>query len=80
VRDYGAPNVQQAVERGEVSVEEATEALDQCDREHSLAAGRRPTLLVYRAVCADEDTTGWPHEDLGNLRVALNALVRVFRL
>jgi hypothetical protein len=46
----------------------------------SLAAGRRPTLLVYRAVCADEDTTGWPQEDLGNLRVALNALVRVFRL
>ena len=69
-----------AIERLKNRFEEATHALDQCDREHALAAGRRPTLLVYRAVCADEDTASWPYEDLGNLRVALNALVRVFRL
>jgi hypothetical protein len=31
-------------------------------------------------ICVDEDTTLWLEEDLGNLRVALNALVRVFRL
>jgi hypothetical protein len=70
----------EALERLKGRFEEATDALDQCDREHALAAGRRPTLLVYRAVCADEDTTGWSHEDLGNLRMALNALVRIFRL
>ena len=69
-----------ALDRLRSRFEEATDALDQCDREHALTAGRRPTLLIYLAVCADEDTTGWPHEDLGNLRVALNALVRVFRL
>jgi len=28
----------------------------------------------------DEDTIGWLEEDIGNLRVALNALVRVFRI
>ena len=58
----------------------ATDALDQCDRDHRMSPGRRPVLLVYRAICVDEDTTLWPAEDLGNLRVALNALVRVFRL
>ncbi len=57
----------------------ATDALDQCDRDHRMSPGRRPVLLVYRVVCTDEDTTPWPEEDLGNLRVALNALVRVFR-
>jgi hypothetical protein len=30
--------------------------------------------------CVDEDTTLWPAQDLGNLRIALNALVRVFGL
>jgi len=60
--------------------EQATEALDQCDREHRLSAGMRPTLLIYRVICADEDTNIWRDEDLGNLRVALNALVRVFKL
>ena len=42
--------------------------------------GRRPTLLVYRLICTDEDEMHWPEEDIGNLRVALNALVREFRL
>ena len=58
----------------------ATFALDACDREHRMSAGRRPTLLVYRIICSDEDAMHWPEEDMGNLRVALNALVRVFRL
>jgi hypothetical protein len=33
---------------------------------------------VYRVICADEDAMHWPEEDIGNMRVALNALVRVF--
>jgi len=45
-----------------------------------MSLGRRPALLVYRVICVDEDTTLWPDEDIGNLRVGLNALVRVFRL
>lgn len=59
---------------------EATSALDACDREQRMSSGRRPTLLVYRVICTDEDALHWPEEDVGNLRVALNALVRVFRL
>lgn len=58
----------------------ATNALDACDREHRVSAGRRPTLLVYRVICSDEDAMHWPEEDIGNLRVALNALARLFRL
>ena len=59
---------------------DATDALDQCDRDHRFAPGRRPTMLVYRLVCVDEDTRLWTDDDFGNLRVALNALARVFRL
>ena len=44
-----------------------------------MSAGGRPTLLVYRVICTDEDAMHWPAEDIGNLRVALNALVRVFQ-
>jgi hypothetical protein len=58
----------------------ATDALDACDREHRLSRGQLPTLLVYRVICSDEDAMHWPEEDIGNLRVALNALVRLFRL
>ncbi len=58
----------------------ATDALDACDREYRMSRGRRPTLLVYRVICSDEDAMHWPEEDIGNLRVALNALVRVFRM
>ena len=59
---------------------EATDVLDGCDRDHRLSPGKRPTLLVYRVICTDQDALSWPEEDLGNLRVALNALVRLFRL
>jgi hypothetical protein len=69
-----------AIDRLKRRFENATDALDQCDRENRFSAGRRPTLLVYRVVCADEDAMRWPDVDLGNLRVALNALMRVFRL
>ena len=58
----------------------ATNALDACDREYRMSPGSRPTLLVYRVICSDEDAMHWPAEDIGNLRVALNALVRVFRM
>jgi hypothetical protein len=50
------------------------------DLEHRMSRGRRPTLLVYRVICSDEEAMHWKEEDLGNLRVALNALVRVFRM
>jgi hypothetical protein len=59
---------------------DATDELDSCDREHRLSPGKRPTLLVYRVICTDQEAMNWPEEDLGNLRVALNALVRLFRL
>jgi hypothetical protein len=42
--------------------------------------GAAARLLVYRVICTDEDAMHWPEEDIGNLRVALNALVRVFRM
>jgi len=45
-----------------------------------MSAGRRPTLLIYRVICSDEDALHWREEDIGNLRVALNGLVRVFRM
>ena len=61
--------------RGRVLVD----APDQ-DSRSRFSPGRRPALLIYRVICVDQDTTLWPAEDLGNLRVALNALVRVFRL
>ena len=67
------------VDRLRRRLDAATDALDQCDHDHRMSPGRRPVLLVYRVVCTDENTTLWPEEDLGNLRVALNALVRVFR-
>lgn len=56
----------------------ATDALDDCDRAARMERGRKPSLLLYRVVCVDEDTTLWPACDLGNLRVALNTLVRAF--
>ncbi|OYY00910.1 MAG: hypothetical protein B7Y80_03055 [Hyphomicrobium sp. 32-62-53] len=60
--------------------DEAADALDACDRDHRLCEGRRPAALIYRIVCVDEDARDWPDEDIGNLRVALNALGRVFGL
>jgi len=72
--------VLEAIETVKRRFEEATAALDACDREQRLSPGRRPTFLVYRIVCADQDLPEWYVEDLGNLRVALNALARVFRL
>ena len=59
---------------------DATDVLDACDREQRMSMGRRPTLLVYRVICTDEHAMHWPEQDIGNLRVALNALVRLFRL
>jgi hypothetical protein len=56
----------------------ATDALDECDRAVRMERGRKPSLLLYRVVCVDEDTTLWPACDLGNLRLALNTLVRAF--
>jgi hypothetical protein len=59
---------------------DATSVLDACDREQRMSAGKRPTLLVYQVICTDQEAMSWSEEDLGNLRVALNALVRLFRL
>ena len=58
----------------------ATHALNQCDRNRRLSVGGRPALLVYRVVWTDEEALNWKAEGIGNLRVALNALVRVFRM
>jgi len=69
-----------AIERLRRRFDAATDALDQCDRDHRFSPGRRPALWVYKVICVDEDTTSWTADDLGNLRLALNALVRVFRL
>ncbi len=72
--------VLEVIEKVKRRFAEATAALDDCDREHRLSTGRRPTFLVYRVICADEDVQHKNTDDIGNLRVALNALVRVFRL
>ena len=72
--------VLEVIEKVKRRYAEATAALDACDREHRLSSGRRPTFLVYRVICTDEDALHWREEDIGNLRVALNALMRVFRL
>ena len=54
--------------------------LDACDREQRMSARKRPTRLVCQIICTDQDSMHWAEEDIGNLRVALNALVRLFRL
>lgn len=60
--------------------DEATKAIEECDREQRLSTGRRPSWLIYHLICRDEDITNAKVDDLGNLRVALNALARNFRL
>ncbi len=70
----------EVIEKLREKFRQATDALDECDRQHRFSAGMRPTLLIYRVICADEDTANWREEDIGNFRVALNALVRVFKL
>ena len=59
---------------------DATRVLDACDREQRLSAGKQPTLQIFRVVCTDCDAMHFPEEDIGSLRVVLNALVRLFRL
>ena len=59
---------------------DATNAIDACDREQRLSTGRRPSWLIYQIICRDEDIANAKADDLGNLRVALNALARNFRL
>ena len=54
--------------------------VDACDREQRMSAGKRPTLLIYRIICTDQAALHWAVEDIGNLRVALNGLMRLFRL
>ena len=45
-----------------------------------MLAGLHPTLLFQRAIYSDEYAMHWPEEDIRNLRVALNVLLRLFRL
>lgn len=70
----------EVIERLRNSFNDATRALDDCDRDYRMARGRKPSLLLYQVVCLDEDTTLWPETDLGSLRVALNSLARIFRI
>ena len=72
--------VLEVIEKVKRRFADATSVLDACDREQRMSAGKRPTLLVYRVICTDQEAMNWPEEDLGNLRVALNALVRLFRM
>ena len=72
--------VLEVIEKVKRRFADATSVLDACDREQRMSAGNRPTLLVYRIICTDQDALHWAEEDIGNLRVALNALVRLFRL
>lgn len=72
--------VLEVIERVKRRFADATSVLDGCDREQRMSAGKRPTLLIYRVICADQEAMHFPEEDIGNLRVALNALVRLFRL
>jgi len=68
------------VERLRRRFDVATDAFRPVQPRSPVLALTPAALLVYRIICVDEDTTLWPAEDLGNLRVALNGLVRVFRL
>jgi len=72
--------VLEVIERVKRRFADATSVLDACDREQRMSAGKRPTLLIYRLICAEQDALHWGEEDIGNLRVALNALTRLFRL
>ncbi len=72
--------VLEVIEKVKRRFADATNVLDACDREQRMSAGKRPTLLVYRVICTEQDALHWAEEDIGNLRVALNALVRLFRL
>ena len=68
-----------SIDRLKHRFEQVKEALDQCDREQLRSLGCKPGLLVFRVICADEDCA-CTSQDLGNLRLGLNALARVFRL
>ena len=68
--------VLEVIEKVKRRFADATSVLDACDREQRMSAGKRPTLLVYQIICTDQDSLHWAEEDMGNLRVALNALVR----
>ena len=72
--------VLEVIEKVKRRFADATSVLDACDREQRMSPGKRPTLLVYQIVCTDQDALHWSEDDIGNLRVALNALVRLFRL
>jgi hypothetical protein len=61
-------------------LEHATNVLDACDCEHRMSVWLRPTLLVYRAICSDDNVLYWPEENIGNLRLAMNARVSLFRM
>jgi hypothetical protein len=51
--------VLEVIEKLKRRLNAATEALDACNREQRMSRGWRPTLLVYRLICADEDATRW---------------------
>ena len=47
--------VLEVIEKVKRRYADATAALDDCDCGQRLSPGRRPTFLVYRVICADED-------------------------
>ena len=73
-------NVDEIAEKIRKRFDAATSAINECDREQRLLPGHRPSWLIYHVICRDEDIENAKVDDLGNLRVALNALARNFRL
>jgi hypothetical protein len=61
-------------ERGRVP-----ELSDCCHQEHGGIVSDGSEESQVRCLCTDEYAMHRPEEDIGNLRVALNALLRLFR-
>ncbi len=56
------------------------ELSDCCHRQRSGIVSDGSQESQVRCMCAHHYAMRWPLEDIGNLRVALNALVRVLRM
>lgn len=69
-----------AIERVRKRYDAVRATLDECDREQRYAVGRQPSRLIYQVICLDLDVDEQREGDIGSLRIALNALARVFKL
>jgi hypothetical protein len=69
-----------AIERVRMRYDTVRSALEECDREQRYAVGRQPSRLIYQVVCLDCEMDEQREGDIGSLRIALNALARIFKL